>query len=178
MYGQSSLRLHHLNYFKHILNLFKPYLSKEFNLKERTFKDKRTDITYSSVSFATLTFPCFNYYRSLFYDNNNNKKIIPSTIQNLLTPRGLAYWIMVDGSLQNMGLHLNTYGFTSSDVLLLKSTIENMFGEKSIKCSIHKHQKGDRIYIWGESMELLRKNISQYMHKDMMYKIDCNILKK
>jgi len=85
---------------------------------------------------------------------------------------------MVDGSLQNMGLHLNTYGFTSSDVLLLKSTIENMFGEKSIKCSIHKHQKGDRIYIWGESMELLRKNISQYMHKDMMYKIDCNILKK
>ena len=91
MYGKSSLRSHHLNYFKHILDLLKPYLSKEFNLKERTFKDKRTDITYSSVSFSTLTFPCFNYYRSLFYDNNNNNKIIPSTIQNLLTPRGLTY---------------------------------------------------------------------------------------
>lgn len=85
---------------------------------------------------------------------------------------------MDDGSLQNRGLHLNTYGFTSSDVLLLKSVIENMFGEKSIKCSIHKHKKGDRIYIWGESMELLRKNISKYMHKNMAYKIHCNIFKK
>ena len=27
--------------------------------------------------------------------------------------RGLVYWIMDDGSLQNKGLHLNTYGFTN-----------------------------------------------------------------
>ena len=47
----------------------------------------------------------------MFYDSNN-LKIVPLNIKNLLTPRGLAYWIMVDGSLQNKGLHLNTYGFT------------------------------------------------------------------
>ena len=47
-----------------------------------------------------------------------------------------------------------------------------MFGEKSLKCSIHKHTKGQRIYLWEESMELLRNNISQYMHKNMIYKID------
>ena len=79
---------------------------------------------------------------------------------------------MDDGSLQNKGLHLNTYGFNNEDVLLLKQTVENMFWEKSLKCSIHKHSKGQRIYIWEESMELLRNNISQYMHKDMLYKID------
>jgi hypothetical protein len=44
-------------------------------------------------------------------------KIVPSNIQNLLTPRALAYWIMDDGSLQNKGLHLNTYGFTDQDIL-------------------------------------------------------------
>ena len=53
-----------------------------------------------------------------------NKKIVPSNINQLLTPRGLAYWVMDDGSLQNKGLHLNTYGFTNQDVLNLKSTLE------------------------------------------------------
>ena len=51
---------------------------------------------------------------------------------------------MDDGSLQNKGLHLNTYGFTHEGILNLKETLENMFGENSLKCSIHKHKKGWR----------------------------------
>ena len=117
IYAQSSLRLQHLNYFKHILELFRPYLSKNFNLKNRNFTDKRTNKIYSSVSFATLSLPCFNDYKNLFY-NSDNLKIVPSNISQILSPRGLAYWIMDDGSLQNKGLHLNTYGFKEKDVLL------------------------------------------------------------
>ena len=79
---------------------------------------------------------------------------------------------MDDASLQNKGLHLNTYGFTSQDVLILKYTLENMFGERTLKCSIHKHKKGERIYIWGESMDVVRHNISQFMHSNMLYKIN------
>jgi hypothetical protein len=111
IYGQSSLRKHHLNYFNHIFDLFKPFISKDFVPKSRTFINKRTNISYKSISFATLTLPCFNYYRNLFY-NKDNKKIVPLNINQFLTPRGLAYWIMDDGSLQNKGLHLSTYGFT------------------------------------------------------------------
>jgi hypothetical protein len=91
MYGQSSLRIQHLNYFYHILELFKPYLSKEFKLKTRSFVDKRTNNSYSSVNFATLSLPCFNYYKNLFYfsdGSSNSKKIVPSNIQELLTTRG------------------------------------------------------------------------------------------
>ena len=176
IYGQSSLRLHHLNYFNHVFELFKPYLSKDFYPKKRSFTDKRSNKIYSSVQFATLSLPCFNYYKDLFY-NSNYLKIVPSNIQNLLSPRGLAYWIMDDGSLQNKGLHLNTYGFTPQDIFLLKTTLENMFGENTLKCTIHKHQKGERIYIWEESMELVRNNISQFMHKDMQYKINSDKLK-
>jgi hypothetical protein len=40
-----------------------------------------------------------------------------------------------------------------------------------IKCSIHNHQKGYRLYIWEESMIIVKTHISQYMHKDMLYKI-------
>ena len=175
-YGQSSLRKHHFNYFKYIFELFKPYLSKDYQFKEASFTDKRTHIKYSSVNFATLSLPCFNYYRSIFYDSNNKpSKIVPSYIKDLLTPIGLAYWIMDDGSIQNKGLHLNTYGFTTEDTLSLKITLENMFGENSMKCSIHKHKKGNRIYIWEESMECLRKNITQFMHKDMIYKLSNNM---
>lgn len=39
-------------------------------------------------------------------------------------------------------------------------------------CSIHNHPKGKRIYIWEESMELIRNNISQFMLEDMLYKIN------
>ena len=172
IYGQSSLREHHLNYFNHIYNLFKPYINEEFKIKPRSFVNKITNKSYSSVYFATLTLPCFNYYRNLFY-NKDNKKIVPLNINQLLTPRGLAYWIMDDGSLQNKGLHLSTYGFTLEDVNLLKSTLENLFApEFLIKCTLHNHKKGYRIYIWEESMNKIRDRISPYMHKDMLYKIN------
>jgi hypothetical protein len=171
MYTQSSLRKHHINYFNHVLELLKPYLSKDFNPKSKNFKNKKNNNVYSSIQFATLSLPCFNYYKALFY-NSENKKIVPLNIGNLLTPIGLAYWIMDDGSLQNKGLHLNTYGFTDQDVLRLKTALENLFGENTLKCSIHKHKTGNRIYIWEKSMVLIRNNISQFMHKDMLYKIN------
>jgi hypothetical protein len=65
-----------------------------------------------------LTLPCFDHYKKLFY-NLENKKVVPLNIKELLTPIGLSYWIMDDGSRQNKGLHLSTYGFTLDEVLLL-----------------------------------------------------------
>lgn len=82
---------------------------------------------------------------------------------------------MDDGSIQTKGLIYIFYGFTPEGTLSLKITLENMFGKNSMKCSIHKHKKGDRLYIWEEGMECLRKNITQFMHKDMIYKLSNNI---
>jgi len=80
---------------------------------------------------------------------------------------------MDDGSLQNKGLHLSTYNFSYEEVILLKNTLENLFKpDFLVKCSIHNHKKGYRIYIWEESMILVRNHISPYMHKDMLYKIN------
>lgn len=76
---------------------------------------------------------------------------------------------MDDGSKQNKGLHLNTYGFSDEDVELLLNTLKIKF---LLKCSIHKHKSGNRIYIWEESMKILRKSLYEYTHKDMLYKID------
>ncbi len=165
-----------MNYFNHVFELFQSYLSIDLNLKERSFTDKRTQVKYSSIHFATLSLPCFNFYKNLFYDSNNIK-IVPLNIGKFLTPRGLAYWIMDDGSLQNKGLHLNTYGFKAEEVLKLKMSLENMFGDNTLKCSIHQHPKGQRIYVWEESIGLIREYISEFMHEDMLYKIDSDKFK-
>ena len=55
---------------------------------------------------------------------------------------------MDDGSLQNKGLHLSVYAFSFEEVELLKNTLESLFlPEFSIKCTIHNHKKGYRLYI-------------------------------
>lgn len=80
---------------------------------------------------------------------------------------------MDDGSIQNKGLHLSTYNFSYEEVNFLKNTLENLFSPNFLlKCSIHNHKKGYRIYIWEKSMIIMRNYISQYIHKDMLYKIN------
>ena len=93
MCAQSSLKI--LELLKKILELFRPYLSKDFKLINKTFTDKRTNNIYSSVSFATLYLPCFNYYRNIFY--NSSFKIVPPNISKNLSPRALASRILDEG---------------------------------------------------------------------------------
>lgn len=49
-----------------------------------------------------MQLPCFNTFRDMFYIAN--VKIVPDNIYQLLTPRGLAFWIMDDGSKQGSDL--------------------------------------------------------------------------
>lgn len=41
----------------------------------KIFVDKRTNKSYSSISFTTMQLPCFNEYRDLFY--NLKVKFVP-----------------------------------------------------------------------------------------------------
>ena len=91
---------------------------------------------------------------------------------------------MDKGSL--LGLHLYTYGLPRSNkskpwktgarpslaLPCLPLRLDWAGGVKSLKCSIHKHKKGERINMWEESMECLRNNIYQFIVKDMLYKLN------
>ena len=155
IFGQSALLSHHISYFYFVFNIFKPFCSSTFVPEIKTSIDKRTKNVYHSSNFATLSLPCFNLYRELFY--LDNIKVVPNNILELLDYQGLAHWIMDDGSIQNEGLHLNTYAFSDKDINLLNNVLTNKF---ELKCSIHYHDKVNklkpRIYIWKESMPLLR----------------------
>lgn len=143
-------------------------------IKEWT--DKRTLAIYSSTSFATMQLPAFNIYHSLFYktvlDPETSKisyiKIVPTNIQDLLSPEGLAYWIMGDGSRQNDGMHLSIYAFTNAECTLLLNALTNKW---SLNCTIHSTKSGPRIYVDGKSMNIVRELTKDHMDPLMYYKI-------
>jgi hypothetical protein len=95
----------HKPYLNHLFLIFQAFINSPMRLRVST----------NTWYFQTLTHKDFDYYAKLFY--NNQIKIIPDNLYDLLTPKGLAYWYMDDGSMkskQSKGVLLNTHGFTLS----------------------------------------------------------------
>lgn len=88
VYAQTAVK--HKQHFDYVLRFFLPFCVNDYTPQSRLVVNNRTKKTYSSISFTTMQLPCFNVYRELFYDLNK-KKIVPSNISELLTPRGLAF---------------------------------------------------------------------------------------
>jgi hypothetical protein len=74
----------------HFISIF---LFKEFCSSEQKISSGKADVRtgkfYSRIRFQTYSLPCFNQYYELFYPAGKN--LIPLTIGQLLTARGLAY---------------------------------------------------------------------------------------
>lgn len=166
VYAQTAIK--HKEYFDYVLGFFINYCANDYTPQSRLVVDNRTKKTYSAISFTTMQLPCFNQYRELFYDLNK-KKIVPENISELLTPRGLAFWIMDDGSRQGTGLHISVYGFSNTDVDKLMFTLQEKF---NLRCSIHYNRDNKpRIYIFKESMDTLITLVKPYFIKEMLYKL-------
>lgn len=142
----------------------------------RVWQDKLTGKAYNSISFGTMQLPCFNLLHNIFYIQNgvNNLgkpkyiKKVPLNIYNLLSPAGLAYWIMGDGSRHNDGIHLSVYAYSEKECNLLISVLTIKF---NLKCSLHRHVKGPRIYIDKASTIIVRDLVKPYMVSSMLYKL-------
>lgn len=80
VYSQTA----HKEYFNHVFNIFMPFCVNGYTPQSGIIRDKRTNNTYSFLSFTTMQLPCFNEYRKLFY--NLNVKKVPENIIDLLTP--------------------------------------------------------------------------------------------
>jgi len=165
VYAQTAVT--HKEYFDYVYSFFKDLCVNDYTPQLRTVRDNRTHKVYSAISFTTMQLPCFNVYKELFY--LDNVKIVPDNIYQLLTPRGLAFWIMDDGSKHGSGLHLSVYAFSNVDVDKLMFTLQDKF---SLRCSIHYNRENKPIiYIFKESMDTLRSLVSPYFIKEMLYKL-------
>ena len=136
--------------------------------KHHEYFDKRTNKTYTSITFNTYSLPCFNIYHELFYVNG--VKRISINIGELLTPVGLAYWAMDDGMKFENGFLFCTDSYSLEEVQLLIKVLQNKF---RLNCGSKLRSKDVyRIYIWKDSMDKFRSLVSPYFHPSMMYKLE------
>jgi hypothetical protein len=156
----------HKDYLFHLFDVFKPFCG----VTEPSFRTKFHKINNNynnSYLFKTLSYPCFNYYYDLFY--LNKIKVVPSNIQQLLTPIGLAYWAMDDGSKKDSGFIFCTHSFSLNHVELLS---EILFLNFNIESNIHKARLNQYvIYIKSNSISHFKLLVQPYFHPSMLYKL-------
>ena len=161
------------DYFLMLFEIFNQFCSTPYS--SYTYLDSRTNKNYSSLTLRTKSLPLFTEYYNLFY--LNGVKVIPNTIGDLLTPLGLAHWIMQDGSYHKVskGVVLCTDSFKKEEIQLLICILQTKF---NLICTIQKSpsknlnmRSGGRIYISAKSLPILRTLVQSHFHTTMLYKL-------
>ncbi len=167
----TRLQFHHSEvqgaYLYHLYDLFKDYCGAgPFGA---SFFDSRPSRmkTYFSVKFSTLSIPCFNIFRELFY-NSSGVKYIPFNLGDYFTARSLAYWFMDDGYKSLDGYYFCTESFSENDINILLALLSTKF---DLTCSVHKTTNGPRIYIQSVSISKFNELIGPYLLKEFNYKL-------
>jgi hypothetical protein len=156
-------------YINHLFSIFKDFSgSPPINLSYYDSRPNRAE-TYHSIKFQTLSLPCFNIFREIYY-NKEGVKIIPLNYYDLLTPIGLAHWIMDDGyySSSTGGFYLCTESFTLIENELLAKILFDKF---NLEARVHKTTNGTRIYIISDSKEILIPLVKPFMLPLFYYKL-------
>lgn len=157
----------HEPYARHVYSLWKEWVLTA--PRDKRSKASNGTIT-TNVAFQTVSHRAFSAYGQGFYPNGGRKKV-PEMIGQWLTPRGLAYWFMDDGSLksaQSKGVVLNTHAFGLDEVERL---IEILRGAFRLQASVRQQSDGHQIYVSGRSYEDLIELIGPYVIKEMRYKV-------
>jgi len=157
-------------YIDHLYSIFKDYCNSE--PKVTSSIDKRPGKKYLNISikFWTQSLPCFNQFRELFYDESGTK-FIPLNLEEIITPRSLAYWAMDDGYKSAKGFYYCTESYTLDDNYKLSQILKNRF---NLDCGIHKHTNGHRLYVFSSSKDILLELVKPYLIDLFYYKFDLN----
>ena len=157
----------------HLFYLFKSYCFMVEPGKRIDLYGERKGLI-KSFWFKTFSFYSFDEIWNLFYIKSNDKAI--KTIQeglilNHLTDRGLAYWIMGDGSLQKdrKTMILHTQSYNKNENLILSRELNKKFGFKS-EVILHK-KKYFVIKFNSKDALALHNLIKPYIFESMKYKI-------
>ena len=168
-FEQSSQNVEYLMWFfsyfsqRGYCNLNKPKLKKRIKNKGK--------IIYS-YSLNSYTFSSLNWIHDMFYKEIEGKyiKIIPTNIEQYLTPISLAIWFMDDGSKLGKGAKIATNCFTKTDLVKLCQILKNKFNITVTVQSGGKN-KGYTLYIYTSSMPIFSKIIKPKMLPSLYYKL-------
>lgn len=120
------------------------------------------------MRFKTYTYSSLNWIYESWY--KDGVKHVPSNISTYLTPLALAIWIIDDGRRVGKGLKFRTNSFTYSDCQLLRNVL---FSRYSLRTSVQSAGVNNQyvIYVFVESMPLLKEIVKPYMVSRMLYKL-------
>jgi len=157
------------DYLQHLHKLFEELVLQPLHLSSSF--DRRTGKTYHWCNLHTLSFPCFSPYREMFY-NKLGAKVVPTNIDKLLTPVGLAYWFSDDGHFHKAsnGFYLCSNYFALAEIELLIKVLRANF---DLDSRMHKGGiEGQRmIFIPTSQKEKLRALVHPYLHNSFLFKL-------
>jgi hypothetical protein len=154
-------------YLLHLFSIFSNLCTPTCFPKESSWFSVRTQTFYHSICFYSKSLVCLNFYWALFYPYG--VKVVPACIEELLTARALAYWILDDGYRDGNAFRITTDSFCKEDVELLMKVLKKNF---DIDCSLNIHKnKYYRIYICVHSINTFRALVAPYFIPSMMYKL-------
>jgi len=117
--------------------------------------------------------PAYSFISKIFDLDNQipqNTKNIPEWILNNLNEKGIAIWMMDDGSIckktNSIRIHSNNYDLETHNKL------QNKFKQYNIDCSIHTTRKYYYLIFNVENSNKLINLIKPYIHTSMLYKIN------
>ena len=131
-------------------------------------RDKRNGQLYKHWRFATYSLSILDNWKKLFYING--KKIIPSSIINLLSPLSLAVWYMDDGFRRSdcKGLYLCTSAYTIEEQSILQKSLSERF---NIQTTLHFARSNVRMYIPSSQADKFCNIVRSFMLPTFKYKL-------
>uniref|UniRef100_UPI0023F279E7 LAGLIDADG homing endonuclease n=1 Tax=Cyathus jiayuguanensis TaxID=380660 RepID=UPI0023F279E7 len=154
--------------------IFKPYCFMLEPGNRITLHGNRKGLI-KSYWFKTFSHSHFEFLWNLFYPEENGqyktKKIVSGTILNHLTERGLAYWIMGDGSLSKnrKTMILHTQGYSHTENLILSKELNEKFGFSS---EVISHKKKYFVIKFNpKDAKTLHNAIKPFIIDSMKYKL-------
>jgi hypothetical protein len=156
------------NYIDHLYDIFKDFCGSKPKVTSSFDSRPEKNKIYDSIKFSTFSLPCFKKFRALFYDSSG-VKFVHNNLEDLLTARGLAYWIMDDGYKAVSGFYFCTESYSLSDNHKLRKILKIKF---NLDCGVHKHTNGYRLYVFSSSKDNLLQLIKPYLLTHFHYKFD------
>jgi len=155
----------HREYVEHLYQSFRKWVLTSPKIKSVAGNKQ---LTYN-YRLQTVGHGAFRFYGQQFYCEK--QKCVPRLINRLLTPRGIAYWFMDDGSMkskESKGIIFNTQGYKKREVESLVAVLMTKFG---LKAQTRRQKEGYQIYISGDSYERFCEIVKPYLIEAMHYKL-------
>lgn len=155
----------HRGYVEHLYDLFRPWVLTPPQPKRVMARGRAS----TNWWFQTVSHGAFRFYGRQFY--REGRKCVPRLISRWLTPRGLAYWFMDDGSSKwrySRAVVLNTQGYDIRDVERLAHVLSRKFGLRTL---LRRQAEGSQVVIGGSSLDQFMVLIQPHLLTEMYYKL-------